>query len=175
MKTCSRCGQEKALSEFRKDSRSRDGRRSECKACSYKYDKNYAGTEAGRARAKKYDQKPKRQAAKRQSVRNWLSRVKEFEWFGAYRRQKQKEYETTPKYKRAFAVRYQRDREKYRARHALNGAIRRGTIPHASSNTCQQCRQKKARHYHHNKGYAWENRFDVVPLCVECHFKIHGK
>ena len=112
MKTCSRCGQEKALSEFRKDSRSRDGRRSECKACSYKYDKNYAGTEAGRARAKKYDQKPERQATKRQSVKNWLSRVKEFEWFGAYRRQKQKEYETTPKYKRAFAVRYQRDQQR---------------------------------------------------------------
>lgn len=175
MKTCSRCRQEKPLLEFRKDARNRGGRRSECKACSRKYDKIYAGTEAGKARAKRYDQKPDRQAAKKQSAKNWLSRVRESEWFGAYRRQKQREYEATPKYKIAFAIRYRRDREKYRARHALNDAVRRGIIPRASSNTCQQCVQKKARHYHHRNGYAWENRFDVVPLCVKCHSKIHGK
>lgn len=34
-KTCTRCGERKALTEFFRDKRAKDGRRSDCKGCSY--------------------------------------------------------------------------------------------------------------------------------------------
>ena len=37
LKKCIKCGEDKLLSEFRRDSSHRDGRRSDCKICSRKY------------------------------------------------------------------------------------------------------------------------------------------
>jgi len=50
MKVCSRCGQEKPLSDFHKDSRGKDGYRAECKACKQKIDEGYRENNAGKRR-----------------------------------------------------------------------------------------------------------------------------
>jgi hypothetical protein len=48
MKTCSKCKQDKQLSEFYKEKRTKDGRTSECKKCFGIRCKNYIQTEQGR-------------------------------------------------------------------------------------------------------------------------------
>lgn len=41
LKNCSKCGLEKSRSEFTKDARAKDGRRSECKTCRHAYSRDY--------------------------------------------------------------------------------------------------------------------------------------
>ena len=73
---------------------------------------------------------------------------------------------------RKYAKRYhKRYPEKTRAIHAVNGAIRSGKLPKANTRICGCGNQ--AEHYHHYNGYAKENHFDVVPLCIVCHTNIH--
>ena len=58
--------------------------------------------------------------------------------------------------------------EKVRARALVNQRVRFGRMPKASSLKCSHCEQMAA-HYHHHNGYAFQNRYDVVPVCVRCH------
>lgn len=59
-KVCSKCGEEKALEEFGRDRRRKDGRRAMCRACSRAYD---------RARGKKYYEQNKEKVLAR--IRNY--------------------------------------------------------------------------------------------------------
>jgi hypothetical protein len=56
MKHCSKCGEEKPLSEFYRNSRARDGRKYECKLCSRLYDRarRHADPEGARAKVRAY-------------------------------------------------------------------------------------------------------------------------
>jgi hypothetical protein len=58
--------------------------------------------------------------------------------------------------------------EKIKARALVNQRVRFGRIPKASSLPCSEC-GNEASHYHHYNGYAFENRYDVKPVCVKCH------
>lgn len=49
MKTCSRCGVTGSLEDFNKDSRTKDGKRSECRVCHSTDVKKYRLTTRGRA------------------------------------------------------------------------------------------------------------------------------
>jgi hypothetical protein len=50
MKTCTRCGASKLLSEFNRNARSRDGRRSACRTCQRDADRAYVRQPAVRRR-----------------------------------------------------------------------------------------------------------------------------
>lgn len=65
-----------------------------------------------------------------------------------------------------------RKTEKYKARKQLNKAIERGKIPQVNTKKCVVC-GKRAQNYHHHKGYDYEHRFDVIPVCTSCHGLIH--
>lgn len=53
MKVCSRCGHEKALSEYNRNSHCPDGRRSECRECQREGDRGYVADPAVRERRRK--------------------------------------------------------------------------------------------------------------------------
>ena len=54
------------------------------------------------------------------------------------------------------------------SRAAVNKAVKCRRLPHASSVACVHC-GKQACHYHHHRGYEFEHRLDVLPVCQECH------
>lgn len=70
MKICSTCKQAKPLTEFRKDKRARDGRKSQCKACMKKYEKT-------RDQSKKRDYAKRYRAGNRETERARYLRWKE--------------------------------------------------------------------------------------------------
>ena len=49
-KVCSKCGEEKSISEFHKDKSTKDGLKSYCKSCAKEYKKAYRHTKEGLAR-----------------------------------------------------------------------------------------------------------------------------
>jgi hypothetical protein len=58
--------------------------------------------------------------------------------------------------------------DKVKARALLNQRVRFGRMPRASDCKCTHC-ENQAAHYHHYLGYAFEHRYDVQPVCIECH------
>ena len=58
--------------------------------------------------------------------------------------------------------------EKVKCRQLVNQRVRFGRMPRPSSLPCHYC-AKQAEHYHHYKGYNFENRYDVLPVCAKCH------
>ena len=64
--------------------------------------------------------------------------------------------------------------EKVRARELVNQRVRFKRIPKASELECTEC-GGQAQEYHHHLGYAWEHRYDVQPVCRNCHRKLDVK
>lgn len=58
-----------------------------------------------------------------------------------------------------------KNRHKFRARQAA-----RDKHGPASKKLCVHC-GSQAHGWHHHKGYDWEHRLDVIPLCWPCHNK----
>lgn len=61
-----------------------------------------------------------------------------------------------------------------KAQNAVNNAIAVGKIPHIKTRRCYFC-YEPAEQYHHYKGYAPKFWLDIIPVCRECHMKIHRK
>ena len=61
-----------------------------------------------------------------------------------------------------------------RANKAISKRIAAGNMPAASELECDRC-DAQAEEYHHHKGYAKKHRYDVIPLCRNCHLEAHGK
>lgn len=143
-KQCSKCRLELPLELFSKSKRGLFGRKSDCKKCAYTMFKKW---EAEKIKDPEYVCKRSKQASE------WARKNPEKRSAIAIRRNK-KELEKCP--------------EKVRARALVNQRVRFGRMPKASSLKCSHCEQMAA-HYHHHNGYAFENRYDVVPVCVRCH------
>lgn len=58
--------------------------------------------------------------------------------------------------------------EKIRCRALVSQKVKHGRMPRASSLLCYSC-GRQAAHWHHHKGYDFEHRYDVLPLCIACH------
>lgn len=69
-KRCSKCKKIKPISEFNKDSHSRDGFRSECRTCQSKYNKKYYQTERGKAIKKCYIQSEQGKAIRKRYLQS---------------------------------------------------------------------------------------------------------
>lgn len=60
-----------------------------------------------------------------------------------------------------------------KARAAVNKAVLRGDLPHATTQVCTLCEEASAKEYHHYAGYEPENWYEVIPLCTVCHGREH--
>jgi hypothetical protein len=66
---------------------------------------------------------------------------------------------------------YKRYPEKNKARNSVAGAIKNGKLLPVIECTCSMC-EKQAEDYHHWT-YEQEHWLDVIPLCRQCHNKLH--
>lgn len=64
--------------------------------------------------------------------------------------------------------------ERRKAKAAVGIAVESGKIPHIKTQRCYFC-YKQAHQYHHYKEYKRIFWLEVIPVCRECHTKIHGK
>lgn len=151
MKNCSRCHEQKSLSEFYKMKKAADGYRPNCKECERK--SNKAWYERNRANGTL-------------PVQEYTERRREIN-----RRYKQsdKGKKSTLRHVRDYQARYP---EKRKANHAVWIAITAGRLPAATDRECARC-SNRAQQYHHYLGYAEEHQLDVLPLCVKCHNEVH--
>ena len=76
MKTCSKCHQEKELSEFHKAKTCRDNHRPDCKVCRAIYNKKYSQTERGKIARIRYRQTEKGKAYNKRYYLRYPERCK---------------------------------------------------------------------------------------------------
>lgn len=135
-KHCGQCDTTKPISAFGKDRHKRDGLTSVCKVCAVK------SRSASYYRNK---DRPDRKLAKRL-------------------------YSQRPEQRAAIALVQKRLKEKYperfKARTALNNAIKRGKMKRGD---CQVCGVPNAHAHHHD----YSKPFDVEWFCRACHADIH--
>ena len=144
-KKCTSCLETKLLDQFGQQKRGLLGRRSKCKRCVNKYNHEY-------------------------SVKRWA----EDEGFRKKSIRKSIEWAKKNPEKRAVIAKNRNKKallenpEKVKARALVNQRVRFKRIPRASELTCCNC-GAQAKQYHHHMGYDWENRYNVVPVCIPCH------
>lgn len=85
-----------------------------------------------------------------------------------------REWRATPAGKLASRKYKNANKEKIRARSAVERATLKGKLPIVTSLKCNLCGQA-ANEYHHFIGYAKENHLDVHPLCKACHSVVHAE
>lgn len=70
LKTCSKCGETKPLTEFHRESKNTDGRRADCKECRNEYSREYHANYVQTDRYRKSRKKYKRRHPNRIKARN---------------------------------------------------------------------------------------------------------
>lgn len=145
-KRCCTCKTDRPTTDFWKQTRSRDGLQSTCKACTLARQKTPVGMERIRRAARKYVRSPRGRAKQRAYAKTDKAKA----WLRRYR----------------FANLYRTD--KHRAQCYIGAMVRYGKMPSARTLTCIRC-GKQAEHYHHHLGHSREHRLDVVPVCALCH------
>ena len=164
-KRCSRCKKRKPLTQFSKNRTQKDGHQSCCKICALSLNRDYRQTEKGKATEKRYAQSQKGKANRQCAMRLYKDRHPE------RHKSSEKRYRQSEKKKEALKRYCARHPERAKAVQAVNNAIRAGILPRPDSLECHDC-PKKAKQYHHHKGYEPEFWLDVVPVCIKCHNKI---
>lgn len=171
LKTCSKCGEAKPLTEYSVNRKAKDNLHTYCKACASDYMREWR--ENNRARRLEY-------------MREWHAENREHE--SQYARER---YQTDEEHRQRVlgwqrewrannlesARQYERERgqkadwttAQVRARTVVNRTVRRGLLPPAWSMVCDACDEAQAAHWHHHNGYDKEHRLDVIPLCLDCH------
>lgn len=168
MKRCPKCDTWKDESEFNKDKNTKSGLYGWCKKCRTAATMAYSQTPAGIASKKRFRQS---ELGRKRAI----ERSREFRKSDKYKAIKQR-YNQSAKGKETARRAYEiaKTSGKIKARKALNDAIFAGKFPPAKSFKChfnnQECSQKID--YHHYKGYAPENYFDVIPLCRRHHARV---
>lgn len=79
-------------------------------------------------------------------------------------------YRKTTKGKATKKRFYKRHPNYEKANHAVNNAITSGRLPRPDTMKCNYC-PKQAQQYHHWHGYEPERWLDVIPICMNCHYK----
>lgn len=145
IKVCTKCKIELLLAYFTKQKRGLFGVRSNCKKCINEYMRSY--------HKKRNVLDPEFKKKKNCRAMLWAKNNPE---------------------KRAKIAKARNEKaklknpEKISCRQLINQKVRFGRIPKASDLKCFSC-ENQAKHYHHHKGYSFENRYDVIPLCTQCH------
>jgi len=169
MKACKKCGEEKALNEFRKNPVGADGLRTICRACDNVAAKAYAADhkEEKSAYNAKYAAENREEIAAKRYVRDQLPASK------ARKAKEDKKYSQSEKGKvarvKANAKWVEENPEAKKAQQMVQSAVRRGDIPPASMFFCNTDCGQMAVDYHHFMGTDEKNWYDIVPLCRKCH------
>jgi len=148
MKKCGRCKEIKSEDLFFKNKSRNDGLSGWCKDCN----KQYYETESGKLTRKRWSHSAK----KKQHDRNY-SKTDSFKF---------------RHYKRTVEDR-KRNPEKWKARRAVNRAVRSGILPLVESVLCKfdGC-ENFAQEYHH-PDYNKSEWLNVIPYCSSHHKRIH--
>ena len=144
-KKCTSCLEAKPLDQFGQQKRGFLGKRSKCKCCVNKYNHEYS--------VKRW--------AEDEEFRKKIT-IRAIEW--SKKNPKKRAVIAKNRNKKAFLE----NPEKVKARALVNQRVRFKRIPRASELKCYNC-GSQAKQYHHHMGYEWENRYNVVPVCVPCH------
>jgi hypothetical protein len=160
-KICTGCLLEKPFEKFIPWKYSKDNYSYRCKDCVNAYTrKRYQNNIKIRVktleRIRAYRKTEKGKEVHKKSIKKYLSSEK-----GKLFRQK------TDQNRRIF------EKHKLAARKAVAQAVKNGHIPPISIMKCEKC-NLKAVHYHHTDGYNFNNWYDIIPLCMNCHIKIHS-
>ena len=145
-KRCYQCKQFKPVSEFHKNRCRKDGFCHRCKTCQ----KLYRKTEKSKTIQKRYGQSEKGGICQKRYRCTGKGRIN--------RRTNLEKYNA-------------RHPERQQARRVVNHAIRVGKLPRPDTLKCHYC-PKKAKEYHHHKGYEPEHWLDVLPVCRKCHSEL---
>ena len=152
MKTCTRCGDTKPLTEFYRATAKKDGHETRCKVCARTQVLAYNQTDGAiplrRIRIARYLRSEKGKAA----TQRYLGSAKDKQARRRYRQQ---------------------NREKINARARVWRSMKAGILPKPSEITCDSCGAPAAE-YHHPNGYTDESALDIVPLCKPCHYKLRS-
>lgn len=153
MKKCFKCGQIKPLDDFYKHPQMPDGRVNKCKECNKK--ENKENRKAKLEHYRKYDRKRASQPHRVEARRSYYQKAKKKDnW-------KEKSYIKTKKYRENNPL-------KYKARNAVNNAIRDGKLVRKPCEVCG-CSNSEA---HHDD---YSNPFDIKWLCRKHHMELHKK
>lgn len=163
-KRCSKCKVIKAISEFHRESRRKDGHRASCKICDKQYQQSETAKESQKRTSRKYRQTEKGKEVHRKSYRKWAKSEKGKNWKKKYR-QTEKGKISRRKYAKIFSAQHP---NQDKAHKAVKKAIKDGRLPKVGSLKCHYC-PTTAEEYHHHKGYAPEHWLDVIPACIDCH------
>jgi hypothetical protein len=142
-KLCRRCGKEKPICEYYRDSNMSDGHLNICKSCVRARVSAYDKTEKGKAVERRRNQKPERKKKLYEQLVKWRK--------------------NNPDKTKAQRQRYP---EKVRARNSLYKAIRRGEIV---KGVCEVCGSEKV-HAHHED---YDKPFEVRWFCAKHHYEHH--
>ena len=154
MKRCSKCGEEKAVEDFSRNRRERDGRRSWCKDC------------CNADSQRRYEADPASYAAKN---KRWHAANS-----GQRHKTRKRWEEKNPGKALAGRERYkQRHPAKARAGQVVRNAVHRGTL--AKPSTCEGCGRKvdnpRDLHAHHDD---YDKPLEIEWLCRRCHNERHN-
>lgn len=101
-------------------------------------------------------------------------RISARKWARTERGKKKKaEYKQSERGKEVARKWREKNKQKVKAHKMVNSAVRKGEIPHISTQLCISC-SNKAMAYHHYKGYENENIFEIIPVCGVCHAKLEN-
>lgn len=151
-KECRKCGESKPLEDFYRDRSKKDGRGSYCKECGRSYARDWRRKNPERTAEnwkRWHEQNPERMA----------------EW------RKQWNQENRELLSKIWRDRSERDREKVKARSAVQDAVRTGKIlkPDACEGCAEPIAPSELQGHHPN----YDEPLRVVWLCPRCHRAVH--
>jgi len=176
MKACTRCKIVKPLDQFPKRATVKDGRASRCNACMSEIQRLYKATPKGAA-ARKATAKRYRESAHGQARRKAdHASPKQVAQRAAYALTDQGKVSAQRSRKRSYQkiVQTEEGQRRLNARLAVTHAVEGGRLPRVSSLFCERC-HSSASAYHHDLGYAERYWLHVIPVCHECHAKLHSR
>lgn len=172
-KKCTKCDEIKCVDEFVRHKRYKDGRYSQCKACTRVLEKEWRSKNQPIKREirKRYREKNKEKIRDQDRTSYRLNPDK----FRDKAKASQAKYFRSEKGRRKYleqskklCLRYP---EKVKARCLLSHAITSGKV--VKPKTCSNCLKEKSMIHGHHEDYS--KPYEVKWLCIPCHFLEHRK
>ena len=165
MKKCTKCKNILPKTEYYKHNNMPDGLQAWCKSCKLDAARTWRKTDKGKRLNREYGKKYRATEQGKKVVKRIHAKAL-------------KKYRCTEKgraiNRKMYRKSYQKSSDRYSAKSAVHYAVRKGKLPHANQFICTRCNSTEANLYHHPRGYKNGHKLDVVPLCFQCHQKVHN-
>ncbi len=161
-KQCGKCGLVKPVARFHRLAAGVEERRSDCKDCHNVASNEYGKTEKQKAYKRAYGMKWRQTEA----YQSWLASYLASDEVRERKREILRQHGT--KYHNRSRA---QDPIPYRARDAINKAVRRGKLQKPVA--CSRCHRSGITIHAHHEDYS--RPLDVVWVCQRCHLAIHGR